>query len=241
LQADRKLGEQWERNFGQLALQHGLTVTAHQIGRKESASAWCFENGQKRHVILPDVVVWSCPGQHHEIKHKNPTRRGEFGLEAYRFDSLRWFQKTTKQPVFYTIHNHDQAGGRDGKENLLEHWVTASVSILDGTWTREDEHGTSYCNGRATKTKILYWETDLFAPLGCVLNGEFQDAVLNTQPAQIALAHTKADLLEAQEQIAALKRQRIALLEQYKNSTPPKPRYSHDGQHALMYAFGEST
>lgn len=239
VQSDRKLGETWEKNFGQLALRHGLTVTAHQIGRKQSASAWYFENGQKRHVILPDVVVWSFPGQHHEIKHKNPTRRGEFGLEVYRFDSLRWFQSVTKQPVFYTIHNHDRSGGRDGKENLLEHWVTASVSILDRTWTREAE-GNSYCNGKTIQTKSLYWETDLFVPLTCVLSGEFQDDVLDTQPAQIELANTKADLLESQEQIAALKRQRIALLEQYKNSTPPKPRYSPDGQHALMYGFGES-
>ena len=64
--------------------------------------------------------------------------------------------------------------------------------------------------------------------------------MLNEHPAQIALVNTKGDFLEAQEQIAALKRQRIAMLEQYKNSTPPKSRYSPDGQHALMYAFGES-
>ncbi len=240
LHGDRKLGEQWEKNFGQLALRHGLTVTAHQIGRKQSASAWYFENDQKRHVILPDVVVWSFPGQHHEIKHKNPTRRGEFGLEAYRFDSLRWFQNTTKQPVFYSIHNHDRSGGRHGSENHLEHWITASVSILDRTWTREDENGDSYCNGKTIKTKILYWETDLFVPLSCALNGDFQDDVLGTQPAQIELAQTKADLLEAQEQVANLKRQRIALLDQYKNSTLPKPRYSPNGQHALAYAFEDA-
>lgn len=240
LRGDRALGERWEKKFGQLALRHGLTVTAHQIGRKSSASAWHFENGEKRHVILPDVVVWSFPGQHHEIKHKNPTRRGEFGLEAYRFDSLRWFQKTTKQPVFYTIHNHDLSGGREGQENQLDHWVTASVSILDGTWTREDDNGSSYCDGQTIKTKILYWETDLFIPLAWVLNGEFQDNVIGTQPANIELARAKADLLEAQEQIAALKRQRIALLEQYKNSTSPKPRYSSNGQHSMAYAF-EST
>lgn len=237
LLSDRNLGEQWEKNFGQLALRHGLTVTAHQIGRKQSASAWYFENNQKRHVILPDVVVWSFPGQHHEIKHKNPTRRGEFGLEAYRFDSLRWFQNTTKQPVFYSIHNHDYSGGRLGSENRLEHWITASVSILDGTWTREDENGDSWCNGKVIKTKILYWETDLFAPLACVLSGEFQDEVISTHPTQIELEQTKAALLESQEQVAALKRQQIALLEQYKNRVPPKPRYSQDGQHALNYGL----
>lgn len=194
LQSDRKLGETWEKNFGQLAIRHGLTVTAHQIGRSESASAWYSEDGKKRHVILPDVVVWSFPGQHHEIKHKNPTRRGEFGLEAYRFDSLRWFQKTTKQPVFYSIHNHDFSGGRDGTENRLEHWVTASISMLDGVWAREDENGYSYCNGQKIKTKILYWETNLFVPLAGVLKGEFQDNVLKTQPTQAGMYEAKYTL-----------------------------------------------
>jgi hypothetical protein len=237
LQADRALGEKWEKNFGQLALQHGLVVTAHQIGRNQSACAWYLENGQKRRVILPDVVVWNAPGQHHEIKHKNPTRRGEFGLETYRFDCLRWLQQTTKQPVFYTIHNHDLSGGRNGVDNRLEHWVTASVSILEGTWARKDEEGDSLCNGRRIQTEILYWETDLFVPLACVLNGEFQGDVLSDHPTQIELTQTKADLLEAQEQIAALKRQRVALIAQYKNSVPPKPRYSADGAHSLAFAF----
>lgn len=238
LQSDRKLGEIWEKNFGQLAIRHGLTVTAHQIGRQQSASAWYFEGDQKRHVILPDVVVWSFPGQHHEIKHKNPTKRGEFGLEAYRFDSLRWFQKTTKQPVFYSIHNHDFSGGRDGTDNRLEHWVTASVSILDGAWAREDENGHSYCNGQKIQTKILYWGTDLFIPLACVLNGEFQDEVLGTRYDQIKLLQTKDDLKEAQKQILELKRQRIALLEGYKSRPTQKQSNSTSEQRSMAYMFG---
>lgn len=66
-----------------------------------------------------DARVWPYPTLH-EIKGKTPTRRGCFGLEAYRLDELLKFD--TRHPTFYTIHNDAVAG--------VDAWVTARVSRL---------------------------------------------------------------------------------------------------------------
>lgn len=236
LTKDRELGERWEKNFGQLVMRYGLTATAHQIGRKENAAAaWYLdENGKKQHVILPDVVIWSFPGQHHEIKHKNPSKKGWFGLEKYRFDSLRWFQNTTKQPVFYTIHNHDFSGGRSGLDNHLDHWVTASVTLLDQSWTHvadPDMPGPwneSYCNGIKIKTTIYYWKTSIFIPLRWILGGEFQDEIYRSHPAQIELEQVKKDKLKEQEKLAKMEREGNQLLAMCKSLRAVRRRCSAD-------------
>lgn len=244
LTKDRELGERWEKNFGQLVMRHGLTATAHQIGREESASAWYLdENGKKQRVILPDVVVWSFPGQHHEIKHKNPSRAGWFGLEKYRFDSLRWFQNETKQAVFYTIHNHNLSGGRDGLENNLDHWVTASVTVLDQSWAYIAEADTpsrlnrSYCNGKTIYTTMYYWKTSIFIPLRLVLNGEFQDRVYDTHPAQIELEKTKQDVLKERDRFTKVQNENNYLLELYRSSHTQKRRLSKKEDHILSFDF----
>lgn len=163
--ADRALGAFWERQFCKLAARHGLVFSPMQLGKGDSATAFWLSGQKWNHLTLPDVTVWTAPGQHHEIKHKNPTRSGGFGLEAYRFHALLRFAKVTGQAVLYTIHNHDLSGGRDSAVNDLRHWLTADVRALDGKYTTA--HNSSWVNGaKADGLSLYYWPTRLWQPLG---------------------------------------------------------------------------
>lgn len=164
LQGDRKLGEYWEQQFCILAARRGRSFTRHQFQKSSAANAYRLE-GQKYHsVLLPDITVWSAPGEHHEIKHKAPTRDGYFGLERYRLDALVWFARETKQSVYYTIHDHSLAGGRDVAINRIEDWKTRNVIEL--AWSIEKEiDGPSYCNSGRIITAICYWPDAAFIPL----------------------------------------------------------------------------
>lgn len=164
LQGDRELGQYWERAFCRLAAKTGRWFSPLQIGREESAQAYGLRNGQWNQWTLPDVTVWTCPGEHHEIKHKKPTKRGSFGLEAYRLDSLVWFANETQQSVLYTIHNHGLNGGRLVQENKWEHWFTVNVLDLVGCQCFKGP-GTSYVNGQPKKVLMYYWKADLWMPL----------------------------------------------------------------------------
>lgn len=159
---DRKLGEYWERQFCVMAAKHGFMFTPMQIGRNKSATAFYGVSGWIR-LILPDVTVWTAPGQHHEIKHKSPTRYNQFGLEEYRLNSLLEFSKVTKQDVMYTIHNHALSGGRDISNNDIEHWLTCNV--LNLTAHDYQSMGNSYINGVKKECLIFYWDISRFITL----------------------------------------------------------------------------
>lgn len=197
---DRKLGEEWEVNFGTLAKNYGATFTANQIGRTGAAEAYYLgSDGKRARLILPDFALWTFPGQHHEIKHKDRAKRGPrkecYGLERYRFDSLVEFQGRCKQVVYYTIHDHEKAGGKLVKENRIQDWVTAPVDILDGSWSFS-ENGDSYCNS-GTKTKeILYWHYSLFTPLEYVLSGEPMDLVLKSNPLLAEVERLRSEVVK---------------------------------------------
>lgn len=164
LASDREVGAYWERQFCVMARDNGFMFSPLQIGRDKSAVAY---KGRAWNVLtLPDVVIWTFPGQHHEIKHKNPTRRGEYGLERYRFDALRAFALETEQDVLYTIHNHDLAGGRDVKTNDLAHWFTARIVDLDGQWSGEATLP-SWVNGKRKQVPIYFWPQEAWTPLAC--------------------------------------------------------------------------
>lgn len=162
LARDRGLGAYWERQFCVMARDYGLMFSPLQIGR--SGSAVAYKGHDWNALTLPDVVIWTWPGQHHEIKHKNPTRGGKFGLEQYRFRALLAFAKETQQRVFYTIHNHDLSGGPDAKHNDIAHWVTADVLALDGAW---DSLATmsSWVDGKRREVPICFWSRTIWAPL----------------------------------------------------------------------------
>jgi hypothetical protein len=166
--ADRALGMQWERNFCVLAARHKKAFTPLQIGRKEAANWHLLDGKQWRNVLLPDVTIWTCPGEHHEIKHKNPTSYGSYGLEQYRLKALLAFQAETQQPVLYTIHDWDLSGDRNGVDNHIDHWVTVDVSVLNNYISEHDLATASfktYVKGKIETRPGFYWPTSLWIPL----------------------------------------------------------------------------
>lgn len=146
----------------------GLSFTPLQIGRTKSIQAY-KKNSQWKRYTLPDVTIWTAPGQHHEIKHKKPTIRGYFGLEEYRFEALLWFANETLQSVYYTIHNHDLSGGRNSKINDVSHWISANVLDLKNRYV-EKRKGFSWINGNKAETWILYWPQKLWNPLLAIVD-----------------------------------------------------------------------
>jgi hypothetical protein len=150
-----------------MAGKHGLCFSPLQIGRPTSAQGYTIPAGGAgwKPFTLPDVTIWTAPGQHHEIKHKAPTREACFGLEVYRFRALLDFAAETQQAVFYTIHNHELNGGRENKRNVMAHWLTANIADLVDT-QRYVRNGSSWVNGaKRDDVPILYWDTTLWSPL----------------------------------------------------------------------------
>lgn len=173
-EADRVVGDYWERRFMVIAAKgYGVAVSPHQIGRDKSAVFINHVNGSWNSWTLPDVVLWTAGTSHHEIKHKNPTPDGCFGLEEYRFDALVRFQKETQHDVMYTIHNHDMnPEGRNGKTNRIDHWMTAPITALINTATKQRMGPTYYGGGRAIKN-ILYWDIALWEPLSAWMDRKY--------------------------------------------------------------------
>lgn len=165
LQQDRNLGEKWERHFCWWAALFKKSFTPMQIGRTKSAQAINMdENFKWNYSTLPDIAIWTSPGEHHEIKHKSPTRYNSFGLEVYRFEALLWFSGETQQKVMYTIHNHALSGGRNSDLNRLEDWITIDIKNLNEKWIGP-YNGPSYVNGNTRTVPIYYWSIDLWQPL----------------------------------------------------------------------------
>lgn len=168
LREDRRLGDLWERNFCRLGAEYGRVLTPNQISSPtHAASAWGapIVNGIVSRYLLPDVVVWSAPGEHHEIKHKNPDRMGCYGLELYRLEALIKWAEVTRQRVYYTIHDWEAAGGKHVTSNCIDHWFTADISEIAGTTTRGGK-AWSWRNGRLSLEEMRYWSVRrYFQPL----------------------------------------------------------------------------
>ena len=169
----RKIGETWERNFCVLASRHGKVFSPHQIGSPgKSASAYGpgpDGAGYDRY-LLPDVTVWSAPGEHHEIKHKNQDFLGRYGLERYRLDALVRWANTTGQRVLYTIHDWQRAGAKNASQsvpNRLEDWFYADVETLSRECTYVKKRDTSLVNGTLRDDVcVWYWNAHrYFRPL----------------------------------------------------------------------------
>lgn len=165
LQGDRELGEFWERQFCVMAGTYGMVFTPNQLKKQGSASAFQLRDGSWHHWALPDITVWTAPGQHHEVKHKRPTEWGSYGLEAYRLDYLLRFSEITGQDVYYTIHNHALAeGGKFGRKNDIDHWFTCEATLLKERIERE-KWGPSWVGGEKKVVPICYWGIRHFRPL----------------------------------------------------------------------------
>jgi hypothetical protein len=170
--ADRLLGQRWERGFCVLAARAGRTMTAHQLGRDGMAASWAARDGGSwRVALLPDVTLWTAPGEHHEIKHKDATRDGRYGLEAYRLEALVRFRLETSQHVFLTIHDWRLAGAAHPAApmpNAIEHWRIVEVLELVGYVERRrlaPRAMPTYVAGRPAVRPGYYWPTALWRPL----------------------------------------------------------------------------
>lgn len=168
LESDRAIGDYWERQFCIMAADYGKSFTPLQIDKKNSVQIFNKIKGKWNNFTAPDIAIWTAPGEHHEIKHKNSfhtDRYGAlFGLEVYRFNALLWFAQETAQHVMYTIHNHDLSGGRNGKENNIAHWITANILHLDNKWVFRKKTN-SYVNGQAKEVLYYAWPIDLWVSL----------------------------------------------------------------------------
>lgn len=169
--SDQQLGHLWERQFCQLAMQYRKSFTPHQIGHDMSATWYRPIASGVYPALLPDVTVWTAPGEHHEIKHKNPTNSGCYGLEQYRLEALLAFRAETKQPVLYTIHDWQLANAptsRATMPNHIAHWVTVDVVVLQDYITAEHlstQSFPTYVNGRKTIRPGYFWPITLWQPL----------------------------------------------------------------------------
>lgn len=167
--ADRHLGDKAERAFCRLAANYRKMFTAHQIGRGHAAYAIMPSKGYHRY-LLPDITLWSAPGEHHEIKHKEPFEDKYIGLENYRLEPLKFFADETQQKVYYTIHRHDLAGGRTVVTTDPANWFTADIghlwdATLDGRAT--EASFSSWVGGKKSKGRVpgWFWTLDMWAPL----------------------------------------------------------------------------
>lgn len=168
---DRKLGDIWEANFCQL-LSPGVLLFRHQKDRTGSA---IYGEVQPDGRIIwrpsPDVTVLHGRGitTHHEVKHKNATRKGFFGLEEYRFESLMQLQGNSGHGVYYTIHDHDCSGGRTSQLNDIKHWVTQTIESLSKEF---DERFTcpTLRNGKRETAMTMFWHRSRFDQLEDVLD-----------------------------------------------------------------------
>ena len=163
LTSDRDIGAYWEREFAKMAARYGKVFSLLQVGRSTSAVFYAH-NEKWNTYTLPDVTIWSSPGEHHEIKHKNPTSRGAFGLEVYRFNALLYFAQVTQSRVMYTIHNHDLSGGRDARINNIDHWITVDVTSLNGAAANRVPMA-SWVNGQKKEVPTYFWPSSLWTPL----------------------------------------------------------------------------
>lgn len=158
---DRKLGSFWASQFIIMARQHGNSQINAQEKRSSAAIA---HDPDGRPMVLPDITLFKNGYiEHHEIKHKIPTKYHSYGLEVYRFNSLLWYAQQTGENVMYTIHDY-RASGRNNRENNIDDWVTANIRNLYETW-RHQSYGFSWVNNRKIKVPIYYWAISLWSPL----------------------------------------------------------------------------
>jgi hypothetical protein len=160
---DRATGAYWEAEFCRMARDHGKVFTPHQFKHDGPAMFYGESNW-----TLPDITIWSAPGEHHEIKHKRPTAANEFGLERYRLNALIKFANTTGQKVLYTIHDWEAAGASGSQDrvgNNLAHWYAGDIAELcrgatDKRWSP------TYYNGELHELETWYWTAHrYFKPL----------------------------------------------------------------------------
>jgi hypothetical protein len=154
---DRQIGEEWEVHFTEMVTDLGMDCH-----RPDPPEVW-WKKG-----LLPDRVVRAGASlEWHEIKHKRPTRNGEYGIEDYRFEANVNLGSHTGNPVLYTIHDWELSGAEsrdEPTENHLEDWLTIDFQALAASPRREGP-GMTYRNSSRAETTIYYWSAGLWEPL----------------------------------------------------------------------------
>ena len=162
LGSDRKIGSYWEDRFIEMAVeQYGCTAEGKQKGKSLSAVAMSPNGG----LILPDTQV-SKQGTTivPEVKHKDPTRHGQYGDEEYRLDDLVEYSTTTGLQVILAIHDHSLAGGKHVTQNHVCHWRWQDVLVLNEKCDHRAP-GFTWCGGKKVTRFLRYWNVDRFLPL----------------------------------------------------------------------------
>jgi hypothetical protein len=172
--ARREQGACWELNFARLAFDYNRDpVVLHQYGRTAAAVAWVADPFSPRGVktlVSPDVSLFGFGGhEHHEVKHKEATRSGCYGLEVYRLRSLASFARRSMGEVYYTIHDWRRAGAENAAEpteNRIGDWVAANVVGLELSAARQDGTCPSIVDGHfEERVPTAFWPTSEFRPL----------------------------------------------------------------------------
>ena len=161
-EADRALGKLWERAFMALVKRFKHCPVIPNQQNHEGAAVAYGPDGKL--MTIADVQVLADPNEHHEIKHKNATRDGCYGLEEFRFKSLYQLTSYHVGEVLYTIHDWDLAGGRELKVNKLKHWRTVRIADL-ARCQYKVRVGSTWCNGHLEQRPIYYWPTDAWTAL----------------------------------------------------------------------------
>lgn len=163
---DRETGAYWENQFCRMARGLGKVFTPHQFKRPDNSALFygpASDSEGKSQWTLPDITVWSAPGEHHEIKHKNQTHDGMYGLEVYRIEALVRFANTTGQAVYYTIHDWQLAGAANSQErvaNDMTHWLVGDITQLSRGCTKPGKSDTWYAGQLRRDEPTWYWTAD---------------------------------------------------------------------------------
>lgn len=161
LKSDRRKGQFWQDQFVDMARSYGCVAEDKQKGKASSAVAVSSDGG----LILPDAQVSKLGVTVAvEVKHKDPTRHGQYGYEEYRLLDLVRYANATGMQVILAIHDHKLAGGRDVTHNRLRDWRWMDVTEM------EKQHdyaapGFTYFQGKPVVRRIRYWDALRFAPL----------------------------------------------------------------------------
>lgn len=161
LQSDRRKGQFWQDQFVDMARSHGCVAEDKQKGKELSAVAVSCDGA----LILPDIQVSKLGFTVAvEVKHKDPTKHGQYGYEEYRLLDLVRYANATGMQAILAIHDHKLAGGRDVTHNRLRDWRWMDVTEME----RQHDYaapGVTYFGGEPVVRQIRYWDTSRFAPL----------------------------------------------------------------------------
>ena len=159
--SERALGDFWSTQF---ATMMNNWYGVHKFDKAPSPII-SLPNGER--IILADVFLLERHGENYycEVKHKKPNRYGRYGLEEYRFKSLRRLQEYVKGRVLYIIHDHSIAGGKFVRKNNIDHWRVADIELL-GRSEYRCFPGDSIVNSEMKQhIPIYYWLAALWIPL----------------------------------------------------------------------------